>query len=120
MKRWALPTAFLFATGAMSVAWAQEEEEDEDQLTPEQAMEMLKDIKGLMDKSEELLNDSSRGKALETEKELLDKLAKEFKDEPEALQKQILEKVKKLTQRSEKKQKDAIDKMQELIKKARS
>jgi outer membrane biosynthesis protein TonB len=105
--------------GLASAAWAQEEE-DEDQLTPEQAMEMLKDIRGLMEKSEDLLHDSSRGKALETEKELLEKLEREFKNEPEALQKQILEKVKKLTERSEKKQKDAIDKMQELLKKARS
>jgi len=127
MKRWSLlSVAFLFALSASAMpVMAQEEEkpgeeEDEDQLTPEQAMEMLKDIHGLMQKAEELLNDSSRGKALETEKELLDKLAREFKDEPEALQKQILEKVKKLTQRSEKKQKDAIEKMNELIKKART
>jgi hypothetical protein len=121
MRRWvALPAAFLFALSG--AAWAQDEEEgeDEDQLTPEQAMEMLKDIHGLMAKAEDLLNDGSRGKALETEQELLKKLEREFKDEPAALQRQILEKVKKLTQRSEKKQKDAIDKMQELIKKARS
>jgi len=117
MKRFALATAVAVALG--SPAWAQEEE-DEDQLTPEQAMEMLKDIQGLMEKSEELLNDSSRGKALETEKELLEKLEREFQNEPETLQKQILEKVRKLAQRSEKKQKDAIDKMQELLKKARS
>jgi hypothetical protein len=128
MKRWALlSVAFLFAVG--SVCWAQDEEkkgqdpqeeDDEDQLTPEQAMEMLKDIQGMMSKAEELLNDSSRGKALETERELIEKLQKEFKDDPAAMQKQILEKVQKLTQRAEKKQKDAIDKLAEIIKKAKS
>lgn len=101
-----------------SPTWAQDG--DEDQLTPGQAMETLKDIHGLMRKAEELLNDSSRGKALETEEELLKRLRDEFKDEPEALQKQVLEKVKKLMERSEKKQKDAIDRMVELIKKART
>jgi hypothetical protein len=118
MKRMvALSAAFLFALG--TVAWAQDEDDD-DQLTPEQAMEMLKDIQGMMAKAEELLNDSSRGKALETEEELLKKLEKEFKDDPTAMQKQILEKVKKLNERTEKKQKDAVDKLAELIKKAKT
>jgi hypothetical protein len=36
------------------------------------------------------------------------------------MQKQILEKVKKLNERTEKKQKDAIDKLAELIKKAKT
>ena len=94
--------------------------DDEDQLTPEQAMEMLKDIQGMMNKAEELLNDSSRGKALATEKDLIEKLDKELRDDPTALQKQILEKVKKLNERTEKKQKDAVDKLAELIKKAKS
>jgi hypothetical protein len=94
--------------------------DDEDQLTPEQAMEMLKDIQGMMTKAEELLNDSSRGKALETEEELIKKLQNELKDDPSAPTKQILEKVKKLNERTEKKQKDAIEKLAELIKKAKS
>ena len=128
MRRMALMSvAFLFTLAA--AGWAQEEpksdpknekDDDEDQLTPEQAMEMLKDIQGMMSKAEELLNDSSRGKALATEEDLIKKLEKEFKDDPTALQKQILEKVKKLNERTEKKQKDAIDKLAELIKKAKS
>lgn len=120
MTRWPiLSVAFLFACGAF--AWAQEDEgEDDDQLTPEEAMEMLKDIHGMMRKSAELLNDSSRGKALETEEEILKKLETEFKDDPSAMQKQILEKIQKLTKRSEQKQKDAIDKLTELIKKAKT
>ncbi len=120
-KPWLLSAAFVLALGAP--AFAQDETppgEDEDQLTPEQAMEMLNDIHGLMEKSAELLNDSSRGKALETEKEILERLEKEFKDDPAALQKQITEKVKKLMQRSEKKQKDAIEKLNEIIKKAKT
>ena len=107
---------------AFALSWApmQDGSDDEDQLTPEQAMEMLKDIQGMMAKAEELLNDSSRGKALATEEELIKKLEKEFKDDPTALQKQILEKVKKLNERTEKKQKDAVDKLAELIKRAKS
>ncbi len=120
-----LSVAFLFAFSVVALAQdgdPKEEQpgEDEDQLTPEQAMEMLNDIHGLMEKSAELLNDSSRGKALETEKEILERLEKEFKDDPAALQKQITEKVKKLMQRSEKKQKDAIEKLNEIIKKAKT
>ena len=126
IRHWAVTSAFIFSLGA--VCWAQDEpksdpkneQDDEDQLTPEQAMEMLKDIQGMMSKAEELLNDSSRGKALATEEELIKKLEKEFKDDPSALQKQILEKVKKLNERTEKKQKDAVDKLAELIKKAKS
>lgn len=95
--------------------WLQED--DEDQLTPEQAMEMLKDIYALMGKAEEYLNDSSRGKALETDRELLERFNRDF---PSDIQKAILEKVKKLTERTEKKQKDAIDKLAEIIKKAKA
>jgi hypothetical protein len=120
-KPWLMTAAILLALGAPALA--QDETpagEDEDQLTPEQAMEMLNDIHGLMEKSAELLNDSSRGKALETEKEILERLEREFKDDPAALQKQITEKVKKLMQRSEKKQKDAIEKLNDIIKKAKT
>src|SRR5206468_1933996 len=90
--------------------------DDEDQMTPEQAMEALKEVQGLMGKAEELLNDSSRGKALETEEELIEKLKKEFKDEPAAMQKQILEKIQKLTERAAKREKSVIDKLSEVIK----
>jgi uncharacterized protein with von Willebrand factor type A (vWA) domain len=87
-------------------------------MTPEQAMEMLKDIQGMMSKAEELLNDGSRGKALETEEELMRRLEQEL-GATEA-QKKILEKVRKLTERSEKKQKDAVDKLAEVIRKAKA
>ncbi len=110
----------LSIVSAAILALAPMQDDDEDQLTPEQAMEMLKDIQGMMTKAEELLNDSSRGKALATEKDLIEKLDRELRDDPTALQKQILEKVKKLNERTEKKQKDAVDKLAELIKKAKS
>jgi hypothetical protein len=73
-----------------------------------------------MGKAEELLNDSSRGKALETEKQLMERLERELKDEPGALQKRILEKVGKLVEKAEKKEKDAADKLAEIIKKAKT
>ncbi len=109
----------LSATAAILLAFAPVQDgDDEDQMTPEQAMEMLKDIQGMMSKAEELLNDGSRGKALETEEELMRRLEQEL-GATEA-QKKILEKVKKLTERSEKKQKDAVDKLAEVIKKAKA
>jgi len=111
-----LTAAFLLPFGAAVMA----QDEDEDQLTPAQAMEMLRDVKGFMDRAEELLNDGSRGRALETEQDLRKKLEQMFRDEPEVLQRQILEKIKKLTERAEKRQKDAIEKMAELLKRART
>ena len=95
-------------------------EDDEDQLTPEEAMELLRETEALMKKAEELLNDSSRGKALETEEEAIRKLKEEFKDDPALLEKQILEKIRKLTERATQKQKSAMDKLAELIRKAKS
>jgi len=95
-------------------------QDDDDQMTPEQAMEMLQEVRGLMGKAEELLNDSSRGKALETEEELIEKLKREFNDEPAAMQKQILEKIQKLTERAAKREKSVIDKLAEVIKKVKS
>lgn len=119
-----------------SWAWAQEKPpapkqdkhghdeppEDEDELTPEKALAMLKEVNGLMTKSEELLHDSSKGKALATEAEIAKKLKELLKEEPnpENLQKQIVEKIAKLMQKSEGSQKDAIERMAEIIRKAKS
>jgi hypothetical protein len=129
MKRWpVVAVAFLFAI-AVPFAYAQEgekeappgtEEPQEDELTPAQAMELLEDAHRMMGKAEELLNDSSRGKALETEKALLERLQRELKDEPGTLQKRILEKVGKLVEKAEKKEKDAIEKLNEIIKRAKT
>jgi hypothetical protein len=123
-----LSVAFLFAL-AVPFAYAQEggkeapggePQEEEDELTPAKAMELLEDAHRMMGKAEELLNDSSRGKALETEKALLERLQRELKDEPDALQKRILEKVGKLVEKAEKKEKDAAEKLNEIIKKAKT
>ena len=128
MKSWPIVAmAFLFGVAGVA-AFAQEpkeappgaDEAQEDELTPEQAMEMLADAHKMMGKAEELLNDSSRGKALETEKALLEKLQRELKDEPETLQQRILGKVGKLVEKAEKKERDAIDKLAEIIKKAKT
>jgi hypothetical protein len=130
MKRWpVVAVAFLFAI-AVPYAYAQEGEkeapkgtepqEDEDELTPAQAMELLEDAHRMMGKAEELLNDSSRGKALETEKALMERLQRELKDEPDAMQQRILAKVGKLVEKAEKKEKDAAEKLNEIIKKAKT
>jgi len=120
MKTWTAATAaFLFASGA-SIAGAQEPEPEDDELTPAQAMELLGEAHGMMTKAEELLNDSGRGRALETEKKLMEKLERELKDDPAVLQKGILAKVGKLVEKAEKKEKDAAEKLAEVIKKAKS
>lgn len=129
MKRWPVfAVAALFAI-AVPYAFAQEgekepppgvEPDEEDELTPAQAMELLEDAHRMMGKAEEHLNDSSRGKALETDKALLERLQRELKDEPGTLQKRILEKIGRLVEKAEKKEKDAADKLGEIIKKAKT
>lgn len=90
--------------------------EPETPITPEQAVEMLKEVHGLMEKAEESLNDSSRGEALATEEEVMKKIDALLKEEgPEAAQKSILEKIEKLLKRSEKKQGKSIDLINELL-----
>jgi hypothetical protein len=98
--------------------------EEEADLTPEQAMATLREVRSLMEKSEELLQNSSRGKALETEEELLKKIKDLLKDEeksdPGAAQKQILEKIERLMKKSERHQTNAIERMADLIRRAKS
>ena len=94
--------------------------EDHEDLTPEKAIEMLKEIQGLMVKSEDLLHDSSRGKAVETEEGILKRIDDLLKDDPSAAQKKTLEKIEKLMSKSEGSQKDAIERMAEIIRKAKS
>lgn len=104
--------ALLIALAAVAPA---AQDDDEDQLTPAQVREALQDIHRMMELAERLLNDSSRGRALETEQALLDRYRDQFGDVPL----DVLEKVRKLAERAEKKQKDVIDRLAELIKKAR-
>jgi len=98
--------------------------EEEEDLTPEKALQMLKEVNELQDLAAELLNASARGKALETEQALLSKLKgllkEEEKSDPQAAQKKILEKIERLMGKSEGSQKDAADKMGEIIRKAKS
>jgi hypothetical protein len=133
MCRWtAGVAAFLFGLG---LAWAQEDPKDDDkykpdsgkeddELTPEEAMRLLKEAHGLMLKSAELLNDSSRGKALETDAEIMKRLEELLKEEekkdPSILQKKILEKIQKMLGKTEKKQTETIEKLNEIIKRAKS
>ena len=98
-----------------------DKQDDDDELAPGDALETLKEIQAIMEKAEELLHDSSRGKALETEEELMKKLKDALKDEdPKILQKKIAEKIKKLMEKAQKEQERALDKLRELIKKAKA
>ena len=98
--------------------------EEEEDLTPEKAMEILKDVTGLMEKAEELLYDSSRGKAIEREKQILEKIDKLLKEEgkenPAEAQKKILKKIQKLMEKSEKSQQDSIEKLGDVIRRVRA
>ena len=94
--------------------------QEEEELTPEKALELLKEAQELMMKAEELLNESSRGKAIETEKAIVERINELLKDDPEAAQKKVLEKIERLMSKSEGKQKGAMEKIEEILRKARS
>ena len=94
--------------------------EDHEDLTPEKAIEMLKEVQNLMTLSEDLLNDSSRGKAMETEDAIRKRITELLKDDPASAQKNALAKIEKLMSKSEGSQKDAIEKMAEIIRKSKS
>lgn len=97
---------------------------EEAELSIEEAMKMLKEVGGLMDTAEELLNSASRGKSLETEKELLkriDELLKEDpKENPAEAQKKVLEKIQKLMGKSEKSQGQSAEKLGEVIRRVKA
>jgi hypothetical protein len=93
---------------------------DDEELTPEKAIELLKEVQGLMTRSEDLLNDSSRGKSVETEDAILKRINELLKDDPAATQKKTLEKIAKLMEKSEGSQKDAVERMAEILRKAKS
>ncbi len=123
MKTWLAVMGLALA----APAWAQEgqpppgkQEEEEEDLTPEKAIQLLKETRDLMAKAEELLNESSRGKAVETEKAIVERINELLKDDPEAAQKKALEKIERLMSKSQGSQKSAIDKIEEIIRKAKS
>ena len=82
--------------------WKPEMPAEEQEMTPEEAMKLLKEAQTLMGRSAELLQDSSRGKALETDRELLEKIEKLLgeKDDgektPTSMQGKVLKLVQKL------------------------
>ena len=130
MSKLLTATALLFALSFP--AYCQEKPEkppgapkEDAEMTIEEAMKLLKECGKLMDSAEELLNDASRGKALETEKELMekiDKLLKEGdpKENPAEAQKKVLEKIQKLMQKSEKSQGESADKLGEVIRRVKA
>jgi len=121
-----LTTAIALVLALSLPAFAQDKPapKEEAELSIEEAMKMLKECGKLMDSAEELLNDASRGKALETEKELMAKIDKllteDPKENPAEAQKKVLEKIQKLMQKSEKSQGDSADKLGEVIRRVKA
>ena len=117
-------TALVFATGAFFAQDKPPAPKEEAELTIDEAMKMLKEVGTLMEAAEELLNNASHGKSLETEKELLEKIDKllkeDSKENPAEAQKKILEKIQKLMGKSEKSQGQSADKMGEVIRRVKS
>jgi hypothetical protein len=97
---------------------------EEKDLTPEEALKILKEVKDLMDVSEELLNSSSMGKALEAEEKILERVRELLKDEgkvdPKDSQRKVLEKIEKLMKKSEGNQQGAVDKMADVIRRVKA
>ena len=125
---------FLLIGGAGAVQeekeWMPDFSEREKQMTPEEAMKLLKEAQKLMGSSAELLQNSSRGKALEADRELLKKLEKlldadkkenpEESENPDSMQKRVMKLVEKLLKNSEKKQKNSLDKIKEIIRRVKT
>lgn len=124
--------AALLGIFTVSDAWAQENDpkkgdlfrpedpqEEDDALTPEQAMQVLREIQDLMRTAAELLNDSARGKAIEADKDVIERLEKLLKEDKETLQKSVVQKIERLMRKAELREKQVIEKLQDLIKRAR-
>lgn len=99
-------------------------EGEEEELTPQKAIQILREVQSLMQKSEDLLENSSRGKDLLTDEQVMKIILKELEEmkdpNPAEIQKKVVEKLKKLMEKSSGKQKEAADKMTELVKKIQS
>jgi hypothetical protein len=93
---------------------------EEENLTPDDAMAMLREIHKLMGTAEELLHGASLGKGALTQEEILKLLKDVEKMDPSDAQKKVLELINKLLSKSEKNQKDVIERITELIKKSKS
>ncbi|MCI0657371.1 MAG: hypothetical protein L0170_09915 [Acidobacteria bacterium] len=93
---------------------------DHQHLEPGEALRLLHEAQALMERSEALLSDSSRGKAAETESAILARIQTLLKDDAGAAQKQILEKIRMLLEKSESSRKDAIKRMARILKDAKT
>jgi len=101
--------------------WKPDIPSEDGEFPPEEAMKLLKDAQNLMGRSAELLQDSSRGKALKADRELLEKIEKLLKKEkPESFQGQVLKLVEKLLKKAEQKQQNSLDKIKEIIRRVRT
>ena len=105
---------------AVAVGGRQYKKADDEELTPEKAIQLLKETRTLMEEAESLLNDSARGKSLLAEKGVVERIDEALKSDPAAAQKSVLEKIEKLLGKSQGGQKSAIEKIDEVIRKAKT
>ncbi len=99
--------------------------QEEQELSIEEALKILKEVSQLMETAEELLSDSSRGKALESEKQTLEKIDKLLKSDPPpegapSAQQKVLEKIEKLMKKSEQSQGKSSEKLGEVIRRVKA
>jgi len=110
-----LTAALLLLSGAAFAENQETPKAGETDLSPEQALVMLREVQELMARSEDLLNDSSRGRAVDTETDILKRVNELLKDDPSVSQKKALEKIEKLMEKSEGEQKGAVEQMADVI-----
>ncbi len=123
-SRWIAGCMTLALLAAVQAQEKPAPEPQDEELSPEKAMEMLGEAHGLMEKAEELLEYSSAGKAIETEKQILERIKKLLEEEktkdPSELQKKVLEKIQKMMKRTQGTQKNTVEKLTQIIKKVRA
>lgn len=102
---------------------------EEPELTVEEALKILKEVSQLMETAEELLQDSSRGKALEAEQQTMKKIEKLLNPDPASPQKdpstpttqqKILEKIEKVMKKSGESQGQGAQKLAEVIRRVKA
>ena len=95
-------------------------EAEEKDLTPEEALKILKECQGLMEEAEALLNDSSRGKSLLAQEDTAKRIEELLKEDPGLAQKSTLEKIERLMKKSEGSQGSTVEKLADVIRRVKA
>jgi len=95
-------------------------EAEEKDLSPEEALKILKECQGLMEEAEALLNDSARGKTLLTQEETARRIEELLKEDPSLAQKSTLEKIERLMKKSQGSQGSTVEKLADVIRRVKA